>query len=580
MPRPTRALALTLAALAAFACTPTDSSSDTNADTGAPAPPTAGPQLPDTGGPARDATLTILDAERLDTGGSAPDLAVLDTDASPETADAAVQCAPGIPAGCVDRAIQRVCADDGSRYLEVHCPLGAACRAGECVSDCQVEGKDPAYIGCTYWSLDLDNYPDPFGDPSAVPHAVVLGNASAAIATVTITRTDGVNLLDGQLSIPPGEVAVYTFPRLDVDGSGITDRSFKIQSDWPIAAYQFNPLNNVGVASNDGTVLIPDEALGREYYAVTWPTSPVPIGNLPPQHGYFTVLATRPGVTTVQVTVTGDVEAGDGVPAMAAGTTQTFMLEEGQVLNIEADGSNLFSGNLDLTGSHIVADQPVAAFGGHEEAVVGNGCCAEHLEHQLFPVETWGLHYLAAHSEPRGGSTDVWRIVAAQDGTTVQTLPPQGDAGQFTLNAGEWREIGAADSFEVTADKPISVAQYLASQETTSDGLGDPSLILAVPVEQFRTSYLILTPADYTEDWLTVIRPLGATVFLDGEALPDGLFMPIGAGDFDFAWVPVDDGPHTLLGEAPFGLVAMGYSQAVSYGYAAGLDLRPQHPGL
>ena len=43
----------------------------------------------------------------------------------------------------------------------------------------------------------------------------------------------------------------------------------------------------------------------------------------------------------------------------------------------------------------------------------------------------------------------------------------------------------------------------------------------------------------------------------------------------ELAWVPVADGAHALLGEQPFGLVAMGYSAAVSYGYAAGLDLRP-----
>jgi len=263
---------------------------------------------------------------------------------------------------------------------------------------------------------------------------------------------------------------------------------------------------------------------------------------------------------------------------MAAGETRTFTLSQGQVLNLEADGSNLFSNNWDLTGSHIVADQPVIVFSGHEEAVVGDGCCAEHLEHQMYPAETWGQRYLAVHSEPRGGSTDVFRVLAAEDNTAIDTIPPQGDAGRFTLNAGQWREIPATDSFEVVGDKPISVAQYLASQETTQDFIGDPSLILPVPVEQFRTSYLILTPADYTEDWLTIIRPAGALVFLDGDAVPDAVFTPFGTGDYEYTWAPVEDGPHTLLGEQPFGLVAMGYSQAVSYGYAAGLDLRPRQP--
>lgn len=531
---------------------------------------TGGTSSPDGAVPGADAAI-----------GPAPDAATLAFDAAPgPNPDAEIVCAPGIPADCADRTTQRVCAEGGTSFVDVACPAGAACRAGECVSECQIEGKYPAYIGCSYWSLDLDNYPDPFGDPSAIPHAVVIGNASAAQATVTITGPVGGPPLPGaQFSIPQGELRVYTFPRFDVDGTGISDRAFEIRSDWPVVAYQFNPLNNVGVASNDGTVLLPDEALGHEYFAFSWPTAPLAALGLPSQHGYFTVVATREGQTDVTITVNAAVAAGPGVPAMAEGETATFALQRGQVLNIEADGSSLAAGNWDLTGSHIVASQPVAVFGGHEEAVVGDGCCAEHLEHQLYPANTWGAHYLAAHSEPRGGSMDVWRILAREDATTVTTDPPQPGVEGRVLARGEWVEISAPDSFEIIADKPVSVAQYLASQETTVDFIGDPALIMAVPVEQYRRSYLVLTPADYDENWLTVIRPTGQVVFLDGEPVDDGAFAAIGAGGYEFAWVPVTPGPHALLGEAPFGLIAIGYARAVSYGLAAGLDLVPRVPG-
>ena len=540
--------------------------------------------LPDGGLDATtDAPIAVLDA--LHDAAPPPDADLPAGDADQPTGDAEVTCTPGLPAGCADRTPAWVCHADGHGVDRETCPAGAACRAGECVSDCLVEGKTPAYIGCAYWSVDLDNYPDPFGDPSAVPHAVVVTNPSSAEATVTVTTLADVVLPADHFTVPPGGATVYTFPRLDVDGSGITNHSFKLDSSWPVAAYQFNPLNNVGVASDDGTVLLPDEALGREYYAFTWPTSPINLPHLPPQHGYFTVVATRPGTTTVSVTVTAPVEVGANgdVPALMTGESHDFILEQFQVLNIEADGSNLFSPNMDLTGSHILASQPVAAFGGHEEASVVSGCCAEHLEHQLYPVATWGTRYLAAHSEPRGGSTDVWRVIAAQDGTQISTIPAQPDAGMFTLDAGQWRELSAADSFEIVGSGPISVAQYLASGESTPDGIGDPSLIMAVPVEQFRTSYIVLTPADYNEDYLSVIRPVGGNVFLDAEALPSGPgspFSPIGNGDFELAWIPVADGPHTLIGDQPFGLIAQGWSQAVSYGYAAGLDLKAIGPRL
>lgn len=574
-----RSLALVLALAA---CETESGTSETNADQG-PAPVGGHPSLGDAGsGGATGDALPILDAER-DAAPPVADQGPVFVDGAPDdmrAPDSDFVCAPGIPAGCADRSTQYVCNADGTAVDTRSCPNGAACRAGECVSDCLVEGKDPAYIGCTYWSADLDNYPDPFGDPSAVPHAVVIANASAAVATVTITTQSDIQLGNNQLNIEPGAIAVYTFPRADVDGSVISSRSFKIESNWPVAAYQFNPLNNVDVFSNDGTALIPDEALGHEYWIFSWPTSPIPDGfGFPPQHGYFAVIATREGETEVRVTPSVPVDAGDGVPALPAGEEHVFMLQQGQVLQLQASGDDLLAGNWDLTGSHVLASQPVAVFGGHEEAVVGDGCCAEHLEEQHFPANTWGLRYLAVHSEPRGGSTDVWRVLSSQDGTAVQTIPPQADAAQFTLDRGEWKEIPAQGSFEVVADKPISVAQYTASQETTADFIGDPDLVLAVPVEQFRASYLILTPADYTEDWLTVIRPAGQVVFLDGEVLADGLFEPVGSGDYEFTWVAVQDGPHVVIGDAPFGLVAMGYSQAVSYGYAAGFDLRPRRDG-
>lgn len=535
------------------------------------------------GAPGEDAAID-RDAATPADGGTADDAATPAdaTTAGDGAADAACDgadcgtllCAPGQPA-CAGERTLGTCNEDGTAVLPGEdCPSGAACRGGVCRSECLLAGKTPSYIGCEYWSVDLDNYPDPFGDPAAVPHAVVIGNPSASTAHVQIGTQANVRLPANMLEVPAGEVRAFTFPRLDVDGTGITNHSFRLQSDWPVVAYQFNPLNNVGVASNDASLLLPAESLGTEYIVMSWPTSPVPdVFMVPPQHGYFTVVATRPGRTEVTVVPTANVQAGPTLPAMPAGTPQTFTLQQGDVLNLEADGSNLFELQ-DLTGTTVTASQPVAVFGGHEEAVIG-GCCADHLEEQLFPVNTWGTRYLAVPVEPRGGSRDLWRVLASEDATEIRTLPPQADADAFVLNRGEFRDLESAEAFEVVATKPILVSQYLYSQEATEDGIGDPSQILAVPVVQYRDFYPILVPADYLEDWLTVIRPAGVEVRLDGVPIAEGLFHGFGLGTHEFAYVTVHDGPHAVDADEPFGLVAYGYSAAVSYGYPAGLDLRP-----
>ncbi|MBH23094.1 MAG: hypothetical protein CMH57_01275 [Myxococcales bacterium] len=483
-------------------------------------------------------------------------------------------CRPGAQY-CADLDTLQVCNEDGSGYTDPQaCPDGSVCVEGTCLSGCELSKKQPSYIGCQYWSLDLDNYPDPFGDPASVPHAVVVSNPSDQEATVNITTMADITLDPSSFTVPPGDVAVYTFPRLDVDGTGITNHSFYLESSWPVVAYQFNPLNNEGVFSNDASLLLPAESLGTEYIVLSWPTTPIPEAlGLPPQHGYFTIAATSPGTTDVTVTLSANVGSGSNVPFMEAGTTHEFTLRQFQVLNLEADGSNLFPIN-DLSGSIIRASKPIAVFGGHEEAVVGDGCCAEHLEQQLFPTSIWGVRYLAAQAEPRGGASDVWRVVAAVDNTQVETIPPQPGAASFTLNRGEWIEIDSGESFEIVSDLPIMVGQYLKSQEATPNVTGDPAFILAVPIEQFRDEYTVLTPEGYTSNWMTLVRRADTPVLLDGQMVSDAFFVSFGSGDWEYAWVPVEEGPHTVESASPFSLSAYGYSGAVSYGYPGGLNLR------
>jgi len=494
---------------------------------------------------------------------------------------------------CADADTLEVCNDAGDGYVDQQaCADGSVCFEGVCLSGCDLSDKFPSYIGCQYWSLDLDNYPDPAGRPDNVPHAVVISNPSGQDAVVNVTTMAGITLPTPTFTVPAGETFVYTFPVLNIDGTGITFNSFFLESSWPVVAYQFNPLNNVGVASNDASLLLPSEFLGTEYIAMTWPSGGGgEVFGLPNQTGYVTMVATRPGTTDVIVVPSTDVTGGPNVPFLRAGEIQSFTLRQYEVLNLQADVATLFDTDTDLTGTIISASQPIAVFGGHEEAVInpsnfdtaraipldqqGDGsCCAEHLEEQLFPVNTWGNRYLAARSEPRGQSWDVWRVLASEPNTTIQTVPPQPDAATFTLGRGEWKLFVSEQSFEVVADKPILVGQFLASQETTRDGTGDPAFILSVPLDQLRDDYTVLVPDSYAEDFLTVMRPAGVEIRLDGAALPDFNFQSFGSGDFELAWIAVQDGPHHVEADAPFGLIGLGYSNAVSYGYPAGMNLR------
>ncbi len=102
---------------------------------------------------------------------------------------------------------------------------------------------------------------------------------------------------------------------------------------------------------------------------------------------------------------------------------------------------------------------------------------------------------------------------------------------------------------------------------------GDPSMILAVPSQRLRESYVLMTPLDYTENHITVYRPIGVSVILDGAILDASLFAPFGPGGWERAWVAVGEGVHVIEGDAAFGVTAYGWSSAVSYGYPGGMNL-------
>jgi hypothetical protein len=364
----------------------------------------------------------------------------------------------------------------------------------------------------------------------------------------------------------------------------------------PVTAYQFNPLNNESVFSNDASLLIPASSLGTEHIIVSWSTGVdvaniFPLDAIVPQAGYFTVVAVQPGQTEVTLTVSADSREGPNVPAMLAGEEHTFILEQYQVLNVEAEAfapadfveliSTLPN---DLTGSVVRSSKPVAVFGGHEEAVVSfeeaqaqveSFCCADHLEEQIFPVQAWRNEIICAKVKPRSqsGEKDIWRIFSGQDGNQLTTIPPIPDLNGIQLNYGEWVQVESADSFKVIGTGPVMAAQYIISQEQTDERKGDPSMILSIPIEQYRSDYTVLVPEGYMENWVSVIRPLGVDIQVDQMPITIA-FTPFADGQWELGYVQLEPGVHAFQSTEAFGLIAYGWDQAVSYGYPAGLNLR------
>jgi hypothetical protein len=305
----------------------------------------------------------------------------------------------------------------------------------------------------------------------------------------------------------------------------------------------------------------------------------------------------------------------------AAGTCATSIGNQGTVCRYPSD----------LTGS-LVTSTPDGAGVRHPIAVFsGAGCtyvpynqvACDHMEEALTPYRTWGKTFVGVKSHSYAGATmavsDTWRLVAGcgaascPNGTTVTITPqisglrtrlvtPCSTSNGVTtctlppLQAGQtapWLEFNLGSAFTLVATQPVQLAQYFTSESASgldSTGAstateGDPSLVLAPPVEQWRANYRVLAPNTYAHNYLNLTAegdgsgcPTCSGVQVDGASVPSGEWANI-PGTTRYAAVHALCGgtscvpSHTISAPAPVGVVVYGYDSYVSYGYPGGMNL-------
>ncbi|WP_437681556.1 IgGFc-binding protein [Sorangium sp. So ce131] len=484
------------------------------------------------------------------------------------------ECAPGVPS-CQGQDVV-ACAPDGSLGDVIDtCDTsdGAACRGGSCLRLCRVAEVERSNVGCEYWAVDLDNARiDATSNAAAQQFAVVVSNPQPDVPNeVHIFQDDGAPgdppapVEIASALVAPLNLQVFKLGPREVDGSpdgeyntgthtALTRHAYKITSKFPVVAYQFNPLENVNVFSNDASLLKPREALtyspgamATAYVVAGWPqtiaSTDDPDTNFDPANptdlrAFLTIVGTREE-TTVRVATTARIVGGGPVPETAAGGEVEVKLGAFDVLNLETGGFNA-----DFTGSIVRADQPIAVFTGGEASdaphfprLADRRCCADHLEDQLDPIRATGKRFAVPHTPNRsqtvkeaGAQIEVVpepefvRIMAATiRGAQIRTtLPPPND--RITLSSmGQFHEVMVWGDFLIDSSEPVVVSQVMASQNATGvrQGLpgGDPSLIILPPIEQFRPDYVFLTPDKYAFDFISVIAPPSAVVRLDDVAL-------------------------------------------------------------
>ncbi len=446
---------------------------------------------------------------------------------------------------------------------------GFRCETGYCESMCGLAEVERSYVGCEFYAVDLDNAAiSEIDDASSQQFAVAVSNPQNVTTRVVVEINqapvgepeDVIQV--ASVLVPPGDLEYLKLDRREVDGTtpdglnngthtALTSNAYRITSKHPIIAYQFNPLENVNVFSNDASLLLPTSALGAEYTVVGWPQT-IGDSDNPEQdfdstssdedlRAFLTIVGTY-DPTHVTVKLGPDVVKVLGAGAITeSGPLDTLevVLHPFDVLNLETEGFNA-----DFTGTTLSSDRAISVFIGSEASDVPifgtyatRQCCADHLEEQLFANTSLGIRYILARMPPRtialnrafSGPVSVanvpepeWvRIVAVSPGMTEvrTTLPPPNDV--FTLSQAQGEILRADQDCLIESDRPIAVLQALASQGVVGVPRdypgGDPSIISVPPIQQYRDRYTFLTPDKYGFDFVIISAPGDARVRLDGK---------------------------------------------------------------
>lgn len=489
-----------------------------------------------------------------------------------------------------------VCNPSGTAVGDpVACNPGTLCDedSGSCEPACAVVAKNKSSLGCEFWAVDMANVPP----RDAFVYALAVSNPSADMpATVDIYdgNKNGAEqkLLSGV--VPPRQVKVFLVSGKSNNqqgyypgdagflGTGIAKgRAFRVTSDVPIVATQFNPLGGALAYTTDASLLLPTHALGTNYYHLAWDQG-IGVGSS------LVAVATAP--TKVTITPTVDLPAGqNGLPALKKGVATEVALARYDYIQLSTAVG-------DLTGTQLTSDQPIALFGGHSCGQVPNKTTdfCDHLEEQIFPVDTWGEQYVAIRSPKRKDENMYWRVLARETGAKVTFSPkPEGlNVAVQDIPPGGFIQFSASGDFQISSDNPILVAGYMYGCSATGDPNcpGDPSMVLMVPVEQWLSDYVFLVDSSYTNDNAKLVRLkmndnvtvecLGPVPGASWQEIPGTQYVTavvnINPGDGQCA--PGTNSAFSSKG-TPFGIVVTGEAGGASYAYPGGLALREIAPG-
>jgi hypothetical protein len=417
---------------------------------------------------------------------------------------------------------------------------------------------DASYRGTDFWLTFPGNYP-----PSATaPLKLTLCIAGAPGTTGTVAI--GGLRFSTDFTIPAAGSSLITLP----DAASLGDvndvvqtKGIHVTSSATVAVYGLNRIPY----SSDGYLGLPLGVIGKEYIVASYPNVFTEVSAL--NGTQFGLVASEDDTTVTvipSVTILGHPK----------GEPYYLQLKKGQTYQLRHPQD----ATADLTGTELIADKPIAVFGGHQCANInspGKLFC-DHLVEQLLPVSAWSKVFYTVPLATRI-SGDSFRVVAAEDATKLFVNGVE----SATIDRAQVHTLSLTSAARLNSDKPVYVSQFANSSDFDNVKNADPFMVTVPPVRFYATNHLVCTgPGDFSAHFVNIVAPANVVgvLTLDGAAVAAGSFTAIGATGFSFARLTLTAGRHVLAATQPFATILYGFGSYESYAWPGGMyfgDITP-----